>query len=63
MVKESQILTKIETIIDVSDNVRVYDNKQDTELSSIANRNIALGAIGDSNSILANVTIIKKEDN
>ena len=63
MVKESQSLTKTETIIGVSDNVRIYDDKQDTELSLIANRNIALGAIGDQNSILANVTIIKKEDN
>lgn len=63
MVKELQSITKVETIIGVSDSVRIYDNKQDTELSLIASRNIALGEVGDSNSILANVTIIKKENN
>ena len=45
------------------DDILIYDDKQDTELSLIANGNIALGTIGDQNSILANVTIIKKEDN
>lgn len=63
LVKESQMLTKVETKIGVSDSVHIYDDKQDTKISVIADRNIALGAIGDSNSILANVTIIKKEDN
>lgn len=63
MVKESQSITKVETIISVSDNVCIYNNTQDTDLSLIANKDIALGNVGDSNSILANVTITKKENN
>lgn len=57
IVKEIQTLTKIETIIGISENVTVHATKKDVEISLIADKQLTLGHIGDNNSIMANVTV------
>lgn len=61
IVKETQVLTKIETIIGISDTVTVHNTKKDVELSHIADQQLAIGRVGDSDSIMANVTVSMKK--
>lgn len=61
IVKETQVLTKIETIIGISDTVTVHNAKKDVELSHIADKQLAIGRVGDSDSIMANVTVSMKK--
>jgi hypothetical protein len=64
IVKESQVVHEITTIVGVTDHVTVYDDNDETTLSNIAPKhrlgNLSLGSIGNEPSILANTTIIKK---
>lgn len=72
IVKESQLITPIKTTLTVTDTVQIYGKngtlqvygKDETLLSSIAPAHraeaLSIGNIGDSPSLLANVTIIKK---
>lgn len=63
LVKESQLVSGIETKFVLTDRVNVY-KKDETQLSTIASKSslssLILGNIGDTASILANTTIIKK---
>jgi hypothetical protein len=61
IVKELQARAKIETIIGIRDDVNVYPAKQAEELSTIADKNLVLGSVGDNKSIMANVTVTKKD--
>ena len=61
IVKETQVLTKIETIVGVSDTVDIHNTKTDTEISHIADKQLAIGRIGDSDSIMSNVTVSMKK--
>lgn len=66
IVKESQALTTIETIITMQDSVTVYNvddkeilmNKTRHELSTIVGTDLALGAVGDLSGNIANTTIV-----
>lgn len=57
IVKETQLLTKIETIIGISDAVTVHSTKRDVEISHIADKQLTIGRIGDNDSIMSNVTV------
>lgn len=61
IVKELQARAKIETIIGIRDDVNVYPAKQAEELSTIADKHLVLGSVGDNKSIMANVTVTKKD--
>lgn len=61
IVKELQARVKIETIIGIRDDVNVYPAKQAEELSTIADKHLVLGSVGDNKSIMANVTVTKKD--
>jgi hypothetical protein len=64
LVKESQLVSGLETKFTFTDQVNVY-KKDETQLSVIASKSnldsLVLGDIGDNASILANTTIIKKQ--
>lgn len=63
IIKESQIVTAIETVLGVTDTVNI-EHKEETVVSSIAPthrlQNLAIGNVGAAPSILANTTVIKK---
>jgi hypothetical protein len=64
IVKESQLIKEVETIIEFTDTVTIYKNKDDITISNIAPSHrladLSFGRIGDAESIIANTTIMKK---